>query len=87
MGEIADTLEKVMLEEKGLYPNVDFPTGYAYYLLGIPINLYTPLFVVARVAGYCAHGIEQLSNNRIIRPKAIYEGERNLPYVPLADRA
>lgn len=85
-GEIADILEKVMLEEKNLFPNVDFPAAYAYYLLGIPIELYTPIFVVARVAGYAAHAIEQLDNNRLIRPKAIYEGPANLDWVNLADR-
>lgn len=85
-GDIADILEKIMLDEKNIYPNVDFPTAYAYYLLGIPIDLYTPIFVVSRVAGYCAHAIEQLSGNRLIRPKAIYEGEKNLPYVALQDR-
>lgn len=85
-GDIADILERVMSEEKGLFPNVDFPAAYAYYLLDIPIELYTPIFVVARVAGYAAHAIEQLENNRLIRPKAIYEGARNLPYVPLSDR-
>lgn len=86
-GEIADILESTMLDRKNLFPNVDFPAAYAYYLLGIPIDLYTPIFVVSRVAGYCAHAIEQLDNNRLIRPKAIYEGERNLPYMPITDRA
>lgn len=85
-GEIADILEKVMLDEKGLYPNVDFPAAYAYYLLGIPIELYTPIFVVARVTGYTAHAIEQLDNNRLIRPTAIYEGPANLEYVKIEDR-
>jgi len=85
-GDIADILEKVMLEEKGLYPNVDFPTAYAYYLLGIPIDLYTPIFVMSRVAGYSAHAIEQLSNNRLIRPKEIYDGNQNLKFVPLDER-
>ena len=85
-GEIAEILEKVMLEEKGIYPNVDFPAAYAYYLLGIPIDLYTPIFVVARVAGYSAHAIEQLENNRLIRPKAIFNGAANLKYIPLAER-
>ncbi len=85
-GDIADILERVMLEEKNLFPNVDFPAAYAYYLLDFPIELYTPIFVVARVAGYSAHAIEQLENNRLIRPKAIYEGPVNLEYVPLANR-
>jgi citrate synthase len=86
-GKIADILEATMLERKNIHPNVDFPAAYAYYLLGIPIDLYTPIFVVARVAGYTAHAIEQLQNNRLIRPKAIYEGNANLTYVPLAERA
>lgn len=85
-GEIADILEKTMLDRKGLYPNVDFPVGYAYYLLGIPIDVYTPIFVMARVAGYTAHAIEQLDHNRLIRPKAIYEGPTSKPYVALANR-
>jgi len=85
-GDIADILERVMLEQKGIYPNVDFPTGYAYYLLGIPIDLYTPIFVTSRVAGYAAHAIEQLDHNRLIRPKAIYEGRHNLKYVQLDQR-
>lgn len=85
-GEIADILEHVMLTEKNIYPNVDFPTGYAYYLLGIPIDLYTPIFVVSRVAGYSAHAIEQLENNRLIRPKAIYVGDANLTYIPISER-
>lgn len=85
-GQIADTLERVMLEEKGLFPNVDFPAAYAYYLLNIPIELYTPIFVIARVAGWSSHAIEQLDNNRLIRPKAVYQGDRNVPYVPLSQR-
>ena len=75
-----------MLERKNLHPNVDFPAAYAYYLLGIPTELYTPIFVVARAAGYTTHAIEQLANNRLIRPKAIYQGDVNLPYVPLDRR-
>jgi len=85
-GDIADILERVMLEEKGLYPNVDFPAAYAYYLLGIPIDLYTPIFVIARVTGWTAHAIEQLDNNRLIRPKCIYEGPYNVPFTPLDER-
>lgn len=85
-GEIAEVLERTMLERKNLHTNVDFPAAYAYYLLGIPIDLYTPIFVVARVAGYAAHAMEQLENNRLIRPKAIYDGEANLAYVPLDQR-
>ena len=85
-GDIADILERVMLDEKGLFPNVDFPSAYAYYLLDIPIELYTPIFVIARVSGWSAHAIEQLDNNRLIRPKAIYEGEKNIPYISIEER-
>jgi len=62
------------------------PTGYAYYLLEIPIDLYTPIFAAARVAGYSAHAIEQLANNRLIRPKAIYNGPGMRHYIPLQQR-
>jgi citrate synthase len=85
-GDIADILERVMREEKNLFPNVDFPAAYAYYLLGIPIDLYTPIFVVSRVSGWSAHALEQLRNNRLIRPTAIYEGERNNTYTTAAQR-
>lgn len=85
-GKIADILERVMLEEKGLYPNVDFPAAYLYYLLGIPIELYTPIFVVARVSGWSAHAIEQLDNNRLIRPTVIYEGPKHRQWVPISER-
>ncbi|MBX7131925.1 MAG: citrate synthase [Fimbriimonadaceae bacterium] len=85
-GDIADILERVMLEEKNLYPNVDFPAAYAYFLLGIPIDLYTPIFVIARVSGWSAHAIEQLDNNRLIRPKCIYEGPTHAPFIPIAER-
>jgi citrate synthase len=85
-GDIADILEKTMEARKNIYPNVDFPAAYAYYLLGIPIDLYTPIFVIARVSGWSAHALEQLRNNRLIRPKCIYEGAANLDYVPMANR-
>jgi 2-methylcitrate synthase/citrate synthase II len=85
-GEIADILEKTMHERKNIQPNVDFPAAYAYYLLDIPIDLYTPIFVIARVSGWSAHAIEQLRNNRLIRPKAIYEGDANLEYTTIEKR-
>lgn len=71
---MADQVEHVMLREKNIYPNVDFPTSYIYYMMGLPIPLYTPLFAASRIAGWAAHIIEQLDNNRLIRPKSIYEG-------------
>jgi len=84
--EMADIVERILKEEKGLFPNVDFPAAYAYYSLGIPIPLYTPIFAVSRITGWCAHIIEQLDNNRLIRPKAIYEGESLREYVAIENR-
>ena len=85
-GDIANVLEKIMLDEKGIHPNVDFPAAYAYFLLGIPIPLYTPIFVIARVSGWSAHAIEQLDNNRLIRPTCIYEGPENVEYTSIESR-
>jgi citrate synthase len=84
--KIADILENVMETEKGIYPNVDFPAAYAYYVLGFPIDLYTPIFVMARVSGWSAHVLEQLANNRLIRPACIYEGPRNQTWTPVDER-
>lgn len=86
-GEIADIMERVMWDEKQLFPNVDFPAAYAYYLLGIPIPLYTPIFVIARTTGWSAHFVEQLENNRLIRPSCIYEGPGVTPFTPMDQRA
>ena len=84
--QIADILEHVMETEKGIYPNVDFPAAYAYYALGIPVDLYTPIFVIARVSGWSAHVLEQLANNRLIRPACIYEGPHSATFVPVDER-
>lgn len=84
--QIADTLETVMETEKGIYPNVDFPAAYAYYILGIPVDLYTPIFVIARVSGWSAHVLEQLASNRLIRPACIYEGPKSVTWVPVEQR-
>ncbi len=85
-GDIADIVERVMLDEKGIHPNVDFPAAYAYFQLGIPIDLYTPIFVIARVTGWSAHAIEQLDNNRLIRPACIYDGPKSVDWVPIEAR-
>jgi len=84
--ETAQIVEDVMIREKKLFPNVDFPAGLLYYLLGIPINFYTAIFAAARSAGWTAHVIEQLDNNKLIRPECHYTGPRNLPYVSLQER-
>ena len=71
---IADRLETLMHERKGLFPNVDYPIAYLYYMMNIPTEVYTPIFAIGRSAGWTAHVVEQLANNRLIRPKALYEG-------------
>ncbi|HZO89594.1 MAG TPA: citrate/2-methylcitrate synthase [Chthonomonadaceae bacterium] len=84
--EMSQIIEDEMLHAKGLYPNVDFPVASAYYLMDIPIPLYTPIFVMSRITGWCAHIIEQLDNNRIIRPHSEYNGPRGLQVVPMEAR-
>jgi 2-methylcitrate synthase/citrate synthase II len=84
--EIATTIDHVMQQEKGLYPNLDFYTAVAYVLMGIPRQLYTPLFVCSRMAGWCAHVIEQQDHNRLIRPRALYTGPPPKAYVPIDRR-
>lgn len=64
----------IVNKDKPIYPNVDYPCGLTYYLLGLPLDLYTPLFVCSRVAGWCAHYIEQMKGNRIFRPLSLYKG-------------
>lgn len=84
--DIATTIDQVMQQEKGLYPNLDFYTAVAYLLMGIPRQLYTPLFVCSRLAGWCAHVIEQQDHNRLIRPRARYTGPPPEAYVPIDRR-
>jgi 2-methylcitrate synthase len=73
--EIANILEDTMVSEKGIYPNLDFPAGPAYYMMGFEIDMFTPIFVMSRVTGWCAHIMEQRADNRIIRPLSEYVGE------------
>lgn len=84
--EIATIIDRVMQREKGLYPNLDFYTAVAYLLMGIPRDLYTPVFVCSRITGWCAHVIEQQDHNRLIRPRALYTGPTMRDYVPLDRR-
>lgn len=83
---IATIAQDTMIREKNIYPNVDFPTAYIYYVMGLPIEIYTPMFAIARVAGWSAHIIEQLDHNRLIRPNALYTGEEHLRYIPIEQR-
>ncbi len=83
---IAEIIEEAMEREKNLMPNLDWPAGRLYHCLGLEVALYTPIFVMSRVAGWSAHVIEQLDNNRLIRPRAIYTGPEVRPVKPLAER-
>ena len=84
--EIADTIERVVRQEKGLPPNLDWPSARLYHYLDLEVEVYTPLFVVSRVVGWAAHVIEQLENNRLIRPRSRYTGPAKRQFVPLSDR-
>jgi citrate synthase len=87
--DIALELERVVSEKlghKGIYPNVDFYSGLVYRKMGIPTDLFTPIFAIARVAGWLAHWNEQLAENRIFRPTQIYTGDHNMPYIPIEQR-
>ena len=70
-----ETLEQVMLEKKNIHPNVDFPCGPTYYMMGIDIDFYTPIFVMSRITGWSAHIMEQHTSNKLIRPLSKYKGE------------
>ncbi len=84
--EMSRTLEQFMLSEKHIYANVDFYSATSYYYLGFPLELFTPVFAVSRISGWTAHVLEQLADNRIIRPRAEYVGPRNRTYVPIDRR-
>jgi 2-methylcitrate synthase/citrate synthase II len=72
--EIGEQVQRIMLDEKNIFPNVDFPCGMTYFVMGIPVPQYTPIFVAARITGWAAHVMEQHSNNRLIRPVSEYVG-------------
>jgi len=80
--ELAARVERIMLEKKGLKPNLDWPAARVYHALGLPVRVFTPIFVVARMSGWTAHVIEQIGDNRIIRPLSVYAGPPPRDYRP-----
>jgi len=74
--DIGDAVQKIMLDEKRIHPNVDFPCGMTYFTMGIPVPQYTPIFVASRITGWCAHIMEQHADNRLIRPLSVYTGPK-----------
>ena len=84
--DMSERIAEIMLREKNLYPNVDFYSATVYYSLGIPTDLFTPLFAISRTSGWTAHVLEQLADNRLIRPRGVYEGPDNLKFQPISER-
>ncbi|HEY2867825.1 MAG TPA: citrate synthase [Pyrinomonadaceae bacterium] len=84
--DMSQRIEQLMHEKKGMFPNVDFYSASTYYLMGIPLDLYTPIFAMSRISGWTGHILEQYANNKLIRPRAEYIGPRDLKYVPIDER-
>lgn len=81
-----EELEKVMVEKKNIYPNLDFPAGPAYHLMGFDTDYFTPIFVMSRITGWCAHIFEQIADNRLIRPLCQYTGPSQRRVLPIESR-
>jgi citrate synthase len=84
--EMSVEIEKIVVDKKGIKPNVDFYSASVYTYLGIPRDLFTPIFAMSRVTGWTAQVLEQYADNRLIRPRAEYTGETNQAYVPIDQR-
>lgn len=84
--DISEAVYEVVHNEKGLWPNVDFFSASTYHYLGIPVEIYTPIFAISRVSGWSAHILEQLADNKLIRPLSRYTGKLNLRFTPLEKR-
>ena len=83
---MSDGLQKVMIEEKGIHPNLDFPAGPSYHMMGFDIEMFTPIFVMSRITGWTAHYLEQNADNRLIRPLSAYSGVAQRPVPPIGKR-
>ena len=84
--EIEDVLQQIMLDQKNIYPNLDFPAGPAYYMMDFPIDMYTPIFVMSRITGWTAHIMEQGQENRLIRPLSVYKGVKQRSVTTISNR-
>jgi citrate synthase len=84
--DLSAKIEEVVIGEKKLYPNVDFYSASTYHYLGIPTDMFTPIFAISRMAGWTAHVMEQYADNRLIRPRADYTGPVDVAYVPIEKR-
>jgi len=84
--KIYDIVEKVMIERKNIHPNVDYPTGPTYHLMGFDTDFFTPIFVISRITGWSAHIMEQYSSNKLIRPLASYKGSKHRQVIQLNQR-
>jgi len=84
--DMSQRIEKLMHEKKGMFPNVDFYSASTYYLMGIPLDIYTPIFAVSRISGWTGHILEQYGHNKLIRPRAEYIGARDQKYTQIGER-
>ena len=84
--KISKILEQTMIKEKNIFPNLDFPSGPTYYLMGFDVDFFTPIFLIARITGWAAHIIEQLKDNRLIRPLSKYTGSEHRKVISLDKR-